>query len=185
MNMSEEVRIYASREKVFAALNDPVILRQAIPGCEELEQISDAELKATVKAKVGPVTAKFQGSVNLSDINPPESYTITGEGNGGPAGFAKGVARVRLAEDGDATILFYEVNAQVGGKLAQVGWRLIEGSSKKLAREFFENFSDLVDQTDTPPADIPVQAAPPPQSETLLWTELAIVAAIILTGSIG
>ena len=185
MKMSEEIRIYASREKVFAALNDPVILRQAIPGCEELDQISDAELKATVKAKVGPVTAKFQGSVNLSDINPPESYTITGEGTGGPAGFAKGVARVRLAEDGDATILFYEVNAEVGGKLAQVGWRLIEGSSKKLAREFFENFSDLVDQTDTPPVDIPVQAAPHPQSETLLWTELAIVAAIILTGSVG
>ena len=182
MNMSEEIRIDASREKVFAALNDPVILRQVIPGCEELEQISDVELRATVKAKVGPVTAKFQGNVKLSDINPPASYTITGEGSGGPAGFAKGVARVKLAEDGNATILFYEVNAEVGGKLAQVGGRLIEGSSKKLAREFFKNFSDLVDQTDLSPDTTPVQVATHFQFETLLWTELAIVTVIILTG---
>ena len=185
MNMSEEIRIYAPREKVFAALNDPVILRQAIPGCEELEQISDSELRATVKAKVGPVTAKFEGNVNLSDINPPESYTITGEGSGGPAGFAKGVARVRLAEDGDATILSYEVDAEVGGKLAQVGWRLIEGSSKKLTREFFEKFSGLVDQEDSLPLNIPVKAATHFQSDILLWIELAIAGAVILTGFAG
>ena len=182
MNLSEEIRIYASREKVFAALNDLVILRQAIPGCEELEQVSDAELKAIARAKVGPVTARFQGNVTLSDMNPPESYTITGEGSGGPAGFAKGVARVKLAEDGNATILFYEVDVEVGGKLAQVGWRLIEGSSKKLAREFFKNFSDLVDQTDLSPDTTPVQVATHFQFETLLWTELAIVTVIILTG---
>ena len=185
MNMSEEIRIDASREKVFAALNDPVILRQAIPGCEELEQISDSELRATVKAKVGPVTAKFQGNVNLSDINPPESYTITGEGSGGPAGFAKGVARVKLTEDGDATILSYEVDAEVGGKLAQVGWRLIEGSSKKLTREFFEKFSGLVDQEDSLPLNVPVKAATHLQSDILLWIELAIAGAIILTGFAG
>ncbi|MEK9722336.1 MAG: carbon monoxide dehydrogenase subunit G, partial [Rhodospirillaceae bacterium] len=118
MKMTEEIRIIAPREQVFAALNDPEILRQAIPGCQELEQTSDNQLTATVQAKVGPVKAKFQGAVTLSDIVPPESYTISGEGKGGPAGFAKGSAKVALEADGDATILRYEVDAEVGGKLA-------------------------------------------------------------------
>ena len=158
MKMTEEIRIEAPREKVFAALNDPDILRQAIPGCQELEKISDTELAATVQAKVGPVKAKFKGQVTLSDINAPESYTISGEGKGGAAGFAKGRAKVHLAEDGAATILSYEVDAEVGGKLAQIGSRLIEGTSKKLAGEFFDAFSGLVG---TAPADAaPAEEAP-------------------------
>jgi carbon monoxide dehydrogenase subunit G len=148
MKMTEEIRIEAPREQVFAALNDPDILRQAIPGCQELEKISDTELAATVQAKVGPVKAKFKGQVTLSDINAPESYTISGEGKGGAAGFAKGSAKVHLAEDGAATILSYEVDAEVGGKLAQIGSRLIEGTSKKLAGEFFDAFSALVAPAD-------------------------------------
>jgi carbon monoxide dehydrogenase subunit G len=144
MDLKEERRIAAPREAVFSALNDPEILAQAIPGCESLEMVSDTEFAATVTAKVGPVRAKFKGQVTLSDLNPPESYTITGEGKGGAAGFAKGGAVINLAEDGDGTLMTYEVKADVGGKLAQLGGRLIEGTSKKLAGEFFEKFEQLV-----------------------------------------
>ena len=178
MKMTDEIRIEASREQVFAALNDPEILRKAIPGCQELDQTSETELTATVQAKVGPVKATFRGAVTLSDINPPESYIISGEGKGGAAGFAKGKAKVSLAEDGAATILKYEVDAEVGGKLAQVGGRLIEGTSKKLAGDFFETFSGLVDST-TVAVEKP--AATPTTSEPmLLWVEAAIVAIILI-----
>lgn len=140
MKLSDEIRIEAPRERVFAALNDPEVLKRAIPGCQALERMSASEMTATVTAKIGPVKATFKGRVTLSDLNPPESYTIAGEGKGGAAGFAKGSAKVTLTEDGAATRLRYEVNADVGGKLAQVGARLIEGSSKKLAQEFFAAF---------------------------------------------
>ncbi len=128
MRMSGEYRIEAPREAVWAALNDPEVLKQAIPGCEEIEKISDTELAAKVKIKVGPVSAKFSGAVTLSDLDPPKGYTISGEGKGGPAGFAKGGAKVRLEEDGAATILYYDVEARVGGKLAQIGSRLIDAA---------------------------------------------------------
>lgn len=140
MKLSDEKRIEAPRDEVWRGLNDPEILRQSIPGCESLEQVSDTEFNAEVRAKVGPVKAKFKGSVQLSDLNPPESYRISGEGKGGAAGFAKGGALVTLTEDGGATILKYDVDADVGGKLAQIGGRLLEGTSKKLAGEFFDNF---------------------------------------------
>ena len=178
MKMTDKIRIEASREQVFAALNDPEILRQAIPGCQELDQTSETELTATVQAKVGPVKAKFRGAVTLSDINPPESYTISGEGKGGAVGFAKGTAKVSLANDGDATILSYEVNAEVGGKLAQVGGRLIEGTSKKLAGEFFDTFSGLVGSTEAAAEEPAAAPADPP----LLWAEAAIVATILVLG---
>jgi len=140
MKLSDEKRIQAPREDVWRGLNDPEILKQSIPGCESLERVSDTEFNAVVQAKVGPVKAKFKGSVTLSDLNPPESYRISGEGKGGAAGFAKGGAQISLSEDGDATILKYDVDADVGGKLAQIGGRLLEGTSKKLAGEFFNNF---------------------------------------------
>ena len=178
MKITDEIRIEASREKVFAALNDPEILRKAIPGCQELDQTSDTELTATVQAKVGPVKATFRGAVTLSDVNPPESYIISGEGKGGAAGFAKGKAKVSLVGDGSATILSYEVDAEVGGKLAQVGGRLIEGTSKKLAGDFFETFSGIVDSTKLPlgkPA--PALATSEPM---LLWVEAALIALILL-----
>ena len=152
MQMSDEIRIEAPREKVYAALNDPEILKRAIPGCEEMERISDTELIAVAVIKIGPVKAKFKGQVTLSDIDPPNGYTITGEGTGGAAGFAKGGAKVSLIEDGDATILRYEVQADVGGKLAQVGGRLIEGTAKKLAADFFAAFSEAVADTEEKPA---------------------------------
>lgn len=144
MKLKEEIRIEASREEVFAALNDADILRRSIPGCEELEKVSDTQFNARVRAKVGPVRARFRGEVTLSDIKRPESYTLSGQGKGGAAGFARGEASVQLVADGDATLLRYEVSATVGGKLAQLGGRLIDGAARKLAAEFFENFKQVV-----------------------------------------
>jgi carbon monoxide dehydrogenase subunit G len=157
MDMTGEYRIPAAREKVWAALNDPETLKASLPGCESLEKVSDREFAATVVAKVGPVKAKFNGNVTLSNLNPPESYTISGEGRGGAAGFAKGGADVNLAEDGDTTVLTYTAKADVGGKLAQLGSRLIDGTAKKMADEFFNNFCNQV----APP--VPPEALPEPE----------------------
>jgi carbon monoxide dehydrogenase subunit G len=144
MEMSGEYRIAAPREKVWAALNDPEILKASIPGCKTLEKTADDRMAATVEAKVGPVKAKFTGEVTLSNIDPPNSYTISGEGKGGVAGFAKGGADVSLDEDGDATILRYTAKAQVGGKLAQLGARLIDATAKQMADQFFTAFVERV-----------------------------------------
>ena len=145
MDMSGSERIEAPVETVWQALNDPEILRQAIPGCESLEKTSDTTMTAKVVLKVGPIKAKFEGAVELQNLNPPHSYTIAGEGKGGLAGFAKGGADVSLEADGpDATILSYTVKAEVGGKIAQLGSRLIDSTSKKLAGEFFAKFGQLV-----------------------------------------
>ncbi len=144
MDMTGEYRIAASRDAVWKALNDPDVLEASIPGCKELEKVSDTEMTATVVTKVGPVKATFKGHVTLSDIRPSEGYTITGEGKGGVAGFAKGGAHVNLAEDGAETVLTYDAHAQVGGKLAQLGSRLIDSTAKKMADEFFSNFRDQV-----------------------------------------
>ena len=144
MEMSGEYRIPASRETVWEALNDPDVLRACIPGCQELEQTSETGFAATVKAKVGPVSATFKGEVELDDIDPPAGYRIQGEGKGGVAGFAKGGANVRLAEDGGETVLTYDADAKVGGKLAQIGSRLIAGTARKMADQFFGNFAEHV-----------------------------------------
>lgn len=144
MDMKGEYRIPAPKQTVWEALNDPETLKACIPGCEEIDKTSDTEMKATVKAKVGPVSAKFKGKVTLSDLDPPNSYRISGEGQGGPAGFGKGGATVTLEEDGDDTVLRYEANAQVGGKLAQIGARLVDSAAKKIADQFFDNFAEKV-----------------------------------------
>jgi carbon monoxide dehydrogenase subunit G len=143
MDLTGEYRIPAPRETVWVALNNPEVLKTCIPGCEELNKTSDTEFVARVIAKIGPVKAGFGGKVTLSDIDPPNGYTITGEGQGGAAGFAKGGAKVRLepADGGAATVLHYTADAQIGGKLAQIGSRLVEGSAKKLADEFFAAFA--------------------------------------------
>jgi carbon monoxide dehydrogenase subunit G len=163
MEMTGEYRISAPRETVWRALNDPAVLKQAIPGCEEIQKLSDTEMTAKVVAKVGPVSAKFGGKVTLSDLDPPNGYKITGEGTGGAAGFAKGGAVVKLTPDetGQGTVLAYTVNAAVGGKLAQIGARLIDGAARKLADEFFRNFSELVGaQAAVPAGPVPSGAAP-------------------------
>ena len=144
MQMNGEYRIPAPRQAVWDALNDPDILKQCIPGCEELIRTEDGGFEAKVTANVGPVKAKFGGKVELSDINPPNGYTISGQGTGGPAGFAKGGAKVALAEDGGDTLLSYTVDASVGGKLAQIGSRLIDATAKKMANDFFSKFAELV-----------------------------------------
>jgi len=144
MDMTGERRIAASRKVVWAALNDPNILKQAIPGCESLEMQSPTEMTARVKLAIGPVKATFNGKVKLSELDPPNGYRISGEGNGGVAGYAKGGANVRLADDGSGTLMRYDVKADVGGKLAQLGGRLIDSSAKKLADEFFEKFTAIV-----------------------------------------
>jgi carbon monoxide dehydrogenase subunit G len=144
MDMTGSRQIAASRTKVWAALNDPAILKQCIAGCESLEMQSPTDMTARVKLAVGPVRATFSGKVKLTDIDPPNGYRITGEGNGGVAGFARGGATVRLADDGRGTLMTYDVKADVGGKLAQLGGRLIDSTAKKIADEFFERFAQLV-----------------------------------------
>ncbi len=146
MDMTGEQRIAASRDEVWQALNDPEVLKACIPGCEELTKDSDTEMTAVVVQKIGPVKARFEGAVELVNINAPESYTIQGEGKGGVAGFAKGGADVTLTEDGAETILSYEVKATVGGKLARLGSRLIDSTAKKLANQFFENFQSALEK---------------------------------------
>lgn len=145
MKITGENRIAASRETVWEALNDADILRQAIPGCTSLEKLSDTEFKAVVTTKIGPIKAKFNGDVTLSDLDPPNGYTVSGKGSGGAAGSAKGSARVTLTTDGaDATRLAYEVDAQVTGKLAQLGSRLIDSTAKALAAKFFTALQQIV-----------------------------------------
>ena len=157
MDMTGEYRIAATREDVWQALNDPDVLKQCIPGCEEITQISDTTMSAKVTAKVGPVKAKFTGDVTLSDLDPPNGYTISGQGKGGAAGFAKGSAKVRLEKDGAGTLLKYEVNATIGGKLAQIGSRLIDSTARKMAADFFGKLAEIV----APPPAV-ASALPPP-----------------------
>jgi carbon monoxide dehydrogenase subunit G len=140
MEMHGERRIPAPREAVWARLNDAETLKNCIPGCQEIEKTSDTEFAAKVRAKVGPVSANFSGKVTLGDLDPPNGYTISGEGQGGVAGFAKGSAKVSLDEEGGETVLRYGVQAQVGGKLAQIGSRLIDASARKMADDFFTRF---------------------------------------------
>jgi carbon monoxide dehydrogenase subunit G len=140
-----EERIAAPLNKVWLALNDPEVLKACIPGCQKLEKKTDTELVASVVLKIGPIKATFAGEVTLKNLNPPHSYTIEGEGKGGIAGFARGGADVTLSEDGaDATVLKYAAKADVGGKIAQLGSRLITSTSKKLAGEFFSKFNQTV-----------------------------------------
>jgi len=162
MDMTGEYRISAPRQRVWEALNDPETLKAAIPGCEELTKLSDNEMEAKVRAKVGPVSATFTGRVTLSELNAPVSYKISGEGKGGAAGYAKGGANVSLAEDGADTVLSYQAKADVGGKLAQIGSRLIQGTAKKMADDFFGKFSAIVADRHAVEAEAEPPPPPPP-----------------------
>jgi carbon monoxide dehydrogenase subunit G len=166
MDMTGEVRIPAPRGKVWSALNDPEILKQCIPGCEEIIKSSDTEMSAKVRAKVGPVSANFSGKVTLSDLDPPNGYKISGEGTGGPAGFAKGGATVHLTDADGGTLLSYVVEANVGGKLAQIGSRLIDGTARKMAGDFFAKFSEVVGGPPAVMAPAPEVAAIPQPAPT-------------------
>ncbi len=159
MKLAGRYRIAAERDRVWAGLNDPDILRQSIPGCQELTQESPTDLSAAVTAKFGPVKATFKGSVTLENLNPPESYTLRGEGKGGVAGFGKGTADVTLEavehEGAPATILKYDADAQIGGKLAQIGSRLVGGAVKRMAGEFFTAFAAALEAE---AEELPVEA---------------------------
>jgi carbon monoxide dehydrogenase subunit G len=147
MNIKGEKEMTATREAVWKALNDPEVLRQCIPGCTSLEQVGSNQLTATVALAIGPVKAKFSGAVRLEDLVPPESYRIEGEGQGGIAGFAKGSANVRLIETEQGTRLEYQADSAVGGKIAQLGSRLIESTARKLSDQFFTKFVAIVEAT--------------------------------------
>jgi carbon monoxide dehydrogenase subunit G len=162
MDITGEFRIEAPRERVWRGLNDTEVLRQCIPGCREIERLSETELEASVVLKVGPVKAPFKGKVTLSDLDPPTSYRISGEGKGGVAGFARGEALVSLADaDGNATLLTYSATATVGGKLAQVGQRLLDATAGKLAADFFGKFAEAIAEL----GDEDEEAAPPTAPE--------------------
>ena len=145
MELADEIIINAPKDQVYAALNDPEVLKQCIPGCEELIQHSDTELEAKVVLKVGPVKARFGGEVTLDKSGAPDAFSLSGQGNGGAAGHAKGGADVTLTAEGDATILKYVAKAQIGGKIAQLGSRLIQSTAKKLAGKFFTSFANVME----------------------------------------
>lgn len=151
MELTDSVAIMADRQTVWDALNDPQVLAQTIPGCEAVEQISETHLAATLRLKIGPIKARFAGDVTLSDIRPAEGYVLTGEGKGGVAGFAKGAAKVRIEDGADGgVILHYDVTADVGGRIAQLGARLLLSTAKKLSKQFFEAFRAVVEtETET------------------------------------
>jgi carbon monoxide dehydrogenase subunit G len=147
MTMTGDVQLPAPREEVWAKLNDPEVLKVCIPGCESLEKLSENEFQAVATNRIGPVKARIKGKVRLSDLDPPNGYKISGEGDGGVAGFAKGGATVALQPKDGGTLLTYNVEAQIGGKLAQIGQRLVNGAAKKLADQFFAKFADAVGGT--------------------------------------
>ena len=172
--MTGERRIAAPRQAVWNGLNDTEILKASIPGCESLEKTSDTQMKAVAAVKLGPISARFNGAVTLSDIDAPNSYTIIGEGQGGVAGFAKGGAKVFLSDDDGATLLKYAVHAQVGGKLAQLGARLIDATAKQMAEQFFTKFSDEVGKL-VPAEATPVEVRPPPVPPPSAVSPLALI----------
>ena len=178
MDMNGEQLIPLPRQRVWEALNDPETLKRCIPGCESIERVSDTEYKIAMTAAIGPVKAKFSGKLTLSDLDPPESYSIAFEGSGGAAGFGKGGAKVVLAPEGDSTRLVYTANATVGGKLAQIGSRLIDGVAKKMSEDFFAKFNQVVAP---PPAEATSAAdQAPPATKTGIPVWVWIIVAIVL-----
>jgi len=175
MEQTGEYRIEAPAAKVWQALNDPEVLARSIDGCQSMERTGDNAFKAKVRARVGPVSAVFDADVTLSDIDPPRAYTLNGQVKGGPAGFGKGTARVELVEDGAATLLRYKVEGSVGGKLAQIGQRLIDAAARKTADDFFATFAGIVAPA---PREAPPAAAPAGVGRArIMWIVAAAVAA--------
>ncbi len=206
MDMTGEQRIPADRDTVWKALNDADILRACIPGCQELVKESDTEMAAIAVIKVGPISARFQGRVTLSDLDPPNGYRISGEGQGGVAGHAKGEAAVRLTKDGDETILHYDVSAQIGGRLAQLGGRMIDATARSMSAAFFKKFAEEILARQAGPAvaaSVPeaVESAPtaasiaargaiapvpaPAQASSLPWAISGLLLGLLLMGLFG
>ncbi len=178
MRMTGEQRVGAPRAKVWAALNDPEVLRQCIPGCQSLDRDGEDRFIALAEVKVGPIGARFKGSVQLSDIVAPNGYTITGQGNGGIAGSAKGSAKVRLSDDGAGTLVSYEVDAEVGGRMAQLGGPIIDATAKQMAGRFFAKFGEVVSGVAAPVAAASAAASARPVAEDAVGFPLAWLAAL-------
>lgn len=183
MKVGGTYRIAAPPQAVWNALFDPEVLRRCIPGCEDVQRVSPTQFAADVVLKIGPVKAKFAGKVTLSDLNEPRSCKLTGEGSGGAAGFAKGVADVTIEPDGDASVLNYTADAQIGGKLAQLGSRMVEGATRKLADEFFSRFSDAVAPAPEA-AEVSVTTAASAARPSLGWLVAAAAALIVVATAI-
>ena len=177
MEITGEQHIPLPQQRVWEALNDPEILKACIPGCENIEKISENDYKIVMTAAVGPVKAKFNGKLHLADLNPPDSYSLSFEGSGGAAGFGKGSAKVTLSPEDNGTKLSYSAQANVGGKLAQIGSRLIDGVAHKMANDFFKRFNNTV--APAAPAETAAEAAPQKPEKTSMLS-LWIVAALIL-----
>ena len=172
MEMAGERRIAASRQRVWEALNDPAVLGACIPGCQSLEKEGEDRYNAVAEVKIGPIGARFKGAVALSELDPPNGYTISGSGNGGVAGNAKGSAKVRLSDDGGGTLVAYTVDAQVGGRMAQLGGPLIDATAKQMAEKFFAKFGEIVGEAEAAAA-APVLQAPVAASPTLAAAPVA------------
>ncbi|MEO8040524.1 MAG: carbon monoxide dehydrogenase subunit G [Betaproteobacteria bacterium] len=189
MDMTGEQLIPLPRQRVWEALNDPEVLKACIPGCDTIERVSDTEYRIAMTAAIGPVKAKFSGKLLLSDLIPPASYALAFEGSGGAAGFGKGGAKVQLAEEGDATRLTYSATATVGGKLAQIGSRLIDGVARKMAEDFFAKFRSVVTPPEaalpaTEPSAVPPPAPERPERKIPVWMWIVIVLAVALVVAI-
>jgi uncharacterized protein len=182
MEMAGEQTIATDQATVWRALNDPEVLKACIPGCESIEQSGDGEYKVKLAAVIGPLRAKFNGKMTLTDLDPPRAYRILFEGQGGPAGFAKGEAAVRLHAEGAATRMAYSVKAQIGGKLAQVGSRLIDGVARKVADEFFAGFSERVAPAVAAAAG-PVEGGTPAKPGLWLWVAVAVAVVFVAIGA--
>jgi uncharacterized protein len=180
MEMTGEQLIPVPQHKVWDALNDPEVLKACIPGCETIERVSDTEFKVALTAAVGPVKAKFNGKLLLADVNPPNSYTLSFEGSGGAAGFGKGGATVALSPDGAGTKLAYTAKATVGGKLAQVGSRLIDGVAAKMANDFFSRFNQQLAPAPAVAAAGAPAAAAPAAGANRTWIIVAVVVVILI-----
>ncbi|MFI4976850.1 MAG: CoxG family protein [Caulobacterales bacterium] len=184
MQQAGEYRIGAPIDAVWRALNDPDVLARCIDGCEAMTKVGDDAFAATVKAKVGPLSATFTGEIKLTDLNPPRSYTLEGSVKGGAAGFGKGTAKVSLSEDGAATLLRYEVEGSVGGKLAQVGQRLIDGAARKMADDFFASFGEIVAPGASEKTPAPETAPSEPRVGSLV-VPIIVVAVVALAALIA
>jgi hypothetical protein len=180
LELKDEVIIGADREKVFRALNDPNILKQAIPGCEAIEKTSDDNYNATVVSKIGPLKIRFKGQATISESNFPSDYKITGEGRGGPAGHAKVVASVSLTEKGKSTRLTYVVQADIGGKLAQLGGALVQKTAKKLSTQFFEHLNTLLSSNSLAEKD--TEEISMTNSPTTNWAKVGAISTILVVG---
>lgn len=196
MQMTGEQRIAAPRQKVWEALNDPAVLAQCIPGCQSLEKDGDDRFVAVAEVRIGPIGARFRGNVQLSDLDPPSGYTITGSGNGGIAGNARGGARVRLSDaDGGETLVSYDVEAEVGGRMAQLGGPIIDATAKNLAGKFFAKFGEVVAgavpaQVEAPPPAAAAAIAAPtvgpragtPFGRANVWSWIVVLVLALVTG---